>query len=229
MTAGTQHTIKDAQDLLESTDAEKLVLGWTRAAVAGERYNYDNGLPSLIGCLIERTSGVPLVEFAQKHLFEPLGINKVLWTAMPPTNRPYVSNPPVLAAGGMALPLTDFLKVGQMLVQNGVYNGQRIVSEKFLSKATRQQTPDGDYPYGFYFHVNQKTNSEGTKEWVHVNGVDGYFMLGQGEQVLFIAPEEQLVVAAFSSSWHKDADCQPGKYAVMDCIKEALSCIAASQ
>ncbi|CAK7236549.1 hypothetical protein SCUCBS95973_009644 [Sporothrix curviconia] len=136
MTAGTEHTVKDAQDLLESTDVEKLVLGWSRAAPAGKRYNYDNGLPSLIGCLIERTSGVPLADFAQKYLFRPLGTSNVTWTATP-TDRPYVGDPPVLAAGGMALTLLDFLKLGQMLAQNGVYDGHRIVSEAFLSEATR--------------------------------------------------------------------------------------------
>ncbi|CAK7231317.1 hypothetical protein SBRCBS47491_007889 [Sporothrix bragantina] len=226
MTAGTEHTVKDAQDLLESTDVEQLVLGWNQATPAGERYNYDNGLPSLIGCLIERTGGIPLVDFANKHLFAPVGITNESWTTMPtPKGRPYVSNSPVLAAGGMSLTLPDFLTIGQMLLHNGVYNGHRVVSEAYLAEATRQQTPNGDYPYGFYFHANQTTKADGTKEWIHLDGIDGYFMLGQGEQVLFISPEEQIIVAAFSSTWHRDRDAKPDRFAVIDCIKAALACI----
>lgn len=154
MTAGTGHTVKYAQDLLESTDVERLVLGWDLVAPPGARYNYDNGLPSSIGCLIERTSGLTLVDIANQQLFGPMGITRVTWTDMPtPTERPYVSDPPVLSAGGMGLALPDFLKLGQMLLQNGQYDGRQIIPEAYLAEATRQQTKTEDYPYGYYFHI----------------------------------------------------------------------------
>ncbi|KAL1901102.1 hypothetical protein Sste5346_002169 [Sporothrix stenoceras] len=60
-----------------TTDVEQLVLGWQLVASLGAPYNYDNGMPSLIGCLIERTSGIPLVEFANQHLFAPMDITRV--------------------------------------------------------------------------------------------------------------------------------------------------------
>lgn len=228
MTAGTEHTVKEAQDLLESTDVERLVLGWTSFRTPGAAYNYDNGLPALVGCLIERTSGIPLPEFAKKHLFGPLDINTVAWTDMPtPADRPYVSDPPVLAAGGMALTLPDFLKLGQMLLQNGQYNGRQIVPAAYAAEATRQQTKLDDYPYGYYFHINQRetVDDSATKEWVHLDGMDGYFMLGQGEQILFIAPKEQIVLAAFSSTWHRARNARPDRYAIMDLIKVALQSV----
>jgi CubicO group peptidase (beta-lactamase class C family) len=224
MMAGTEHTVKDAQDLLESTDVEQLVLGWTLAAAPGERYNYDNGFSSLVGCLIERTSRIPLVDFADKYLFGPTGITKLAWANMPiPTDRPYMSDPPVLAAGGMALTFPDFLKLGQMLLQNGQYNGQQISPSAYVTEATPQQTGTEDYPYGYYFHVNQRESIDSTtKEWIHLEGMDDYFMLGQGEQILFIAPKEQIVMAAFSSTWHRDQSARPDRYAIMKVTKVAL-------
>lgn len=84
MTTGTKHSPSDSQDLLETTDVEHLVLSSQRIHPPGSIYHYDNALPSLIGCLIERRSGLALEDFARRYFFNPLDIYDYRWTQMRP-------------------------------------------------------------------------------------------------------------------------------------------------
>lgn len=95
--------------------------------------------------------------------------------------------------------LRDFSKVGTLLLDKGMYNGHRIVSQEFLAAATSQQTPMTEYPYGYYFHLN---TSQGQQPWL--NNFDGYMALGQGEQFLAVSPKDRIVISVFSSTWHKE-------------------------
>lgn len=81
MTAGLAHSGADSQALLASSDIEAFcLLRAKRVSDPGTKYHYDNSLPCLIGCLIERTSGMTLDQFADKYLFEPLQIRQRSWT-----------------------------------------------------------------------------------------------------------------------------------------------------
>lgn len=84
MTAGLAHSGADSQALLASSDVEAFcLLRAKRVSAPGTKYHYDNSLPCLIGCLIERTSGMTLDQFADKYLFEPLQIRHRSWTYTP--------------------------------------------------------------------------------------------------------------------------------------------------
>ncbi|KAH8649800.1 beta-lactamase/transpeptidase-like protein [Xylariales sp. PMI_506] len=223
MTSGTEHTPQDSVDLLESTDIEQLVLGAKRVTEPGIRYHYDNGLPCLIGCLIERRSGMSLEQFANKHFFNLLDIRDHVWTRMPKSSRKESTNMPVLSAGGMFLTLQSFARIGQLLLQGGTYGNIQIVPKWYVEAATSQQTASSDYPYGFYFHLNHLGKTErGADVGEHLDGIDGYFALGQGQQVLFVAPKANLVIATFSSTWHREIIDRPRKWAIYECIHQAI-------
>jgi CubicO group peptidase (beta-lactamase class C family) len=96
-------------------------------------------------------------------------------------------------------------KLGTLLLNMGVYGSQRVVSESYIRAATSQQTPPHDYPYGFYFHINTSSSPAGRQ----VNLPDGYLALGQGEQFILVSPQKKLVVAGFSSSWHRPGTGKP--------------------
>jgi hypothetical protein len=80
MTSGTADSLSRTGALLLGTDAEEFVLGAERECPPGTRYQYDNGLPWLMGCIVERTSGLSLEDFANKYLFGPLDIRKYEWS-----------------------------------------------------------------------------------------------------------------------------------------------------
>ncbi|KAH8898607.1 beta-lactamase/transpeptidase-like protein [Thozetella sp. PMI_491] len=225
MTSGTFDEPSRSETMLLSTDVEEFVLGAKRECDPGTRFQYDNGLPCLMGCIIERTSKIPLRDFAEKYLFRPLGIEAHEWARMRPSTIPPPSaSNPIMAAGGLYLGLDSMLKLGHFLSNMGVYNSQRILSEAYIKIATSQQTPSHDYPYGFYFHINTPSIAAGR----HIDLLDGYLALGQGEQFIFVSPQKKIVISGFSSSWHRpkrnrlEDGAGRASYRVFDLLSETI-------
>jgi len=102
-----------------------------------------------------------------------------------------------LTAGGMGLSLypASLVKIAQMLLNRGVYQGRRYVSEEYLDMATRPQIVKQDdfgkaeceysgWEYGFQFHI----------------GRHGYYRMdGAFGQVCLICPDRNRAFIAFSN------------------------------
>jgi CubicO group peptidase (beta-lactamase class C family) len=172
--------------LLETPDITRYVMGTAQIHPPGTFYNYDNGLPALMGILDARKMGEPLDRFAEANLFGPLGITNYRWT--------HVRGGGVLAAGGFYMLPRDMVKIGQLMLQEGLWKGRRVVSAAWVRESTRQQTAAGQYPYGFYWHL---TNSQHRQ----VQADDGFMGLGQGGQVIAVFPALDLVVVVTSQNW----------------------------
>jgi CubicO group peptidase (beta-lactamase class C family) len=152
----------------------------------GSVYNYDNGLPALMGNLVARATGEPFERFAERTLFGPLGVTNYRWTLMPDGTP--------LAAGGFFLRPRDMAKIGLLMLNQGRWQGRQIVSSKWVTESTQQQSAPDQYPYGYYWHL---TNGKHR----HVKNVDGYMALGQGGQIIAVFPALDLVVVTTSQNW----------------------------
>ncbi|OBT77474.1 hypothetical protein VF21_05255 [Pseudogymnoascus sp. 05NY08] len=195
MTSGTAFSQRDTATMLTSTSVAQLILNAPRRYGApGDKYHYDNSLPTIVSLLIERRSGLGIEAFARKYLFDPLGVTNYTWTRM---HEDSVDDAPfVLPSGGLNMTLTDLAKVGELLLGGGEYRGNRIVSADYIKAATKSQTKEGDYPYGYFFHSN-----EGGRHVAGDGSVGAYMALGSGGQVIWVAPKQKLVFVAVGSSW----------------------------
>jgi CubicO group peptidase (beta-lactamase class C family) len=141
----------------------------------------------VIGYLIEVLSGEPLDKFLQKRIFEPLGMNDT-WFYLPSEKHSrlvkvntedsshhvisipqdmYMINYPLLNgtyfAGGAGLSSTtqDYATFLQMLLNNGVYNGKRLLSRRTVELITSNQIGElnlGKNKFGLGFEI---TTEEG--------------------------------------------------------------------
>jgi CubicO group peptidase (beta-lactamase class C family) len=130
------------------------------------------------GRIVEIASGQPFADFMQSHLMGPLGMkdttfwpnsNQLMRLAKAyrptPTNdtlmeieidqltRPY-DNPKrtPMPAGGYFSTAIDVLRFGQMLLNGGVFEGRRYLSQNSMAELTRNQLPEGvqgSYSIGF--------------------------------------------------------------------------------
>ena len=96
-----------------------------------------------------------------------------------------------IATGGITLTIHDLAKIGRLYLNNGQWNGKRIVSEDWI-----RQTADCDTSYHGY-HFN----------WYNINYEDytrpqysGYYALGICEQVLYVNPHKNLVIVRIGIS-----------------------------
>ncbi|MCC3372481.1 serine hydrolase [Cohnella sp. REN36] len=164
---------------------------WVRAFLSqevthepGTRYRYSTHATYMLSAILERVAGEPLVDYLMPRLFEPIGIARPVWETCPLG----------VAAGGMGLsiPTEGIARFGQMLLDEGVYKGQRIVSAAYIRMATAEQSDnraeakriDSAQGYGYQFHLCRRGCYRG----------DGSF-----GQLCFVAPKERLVIAATAS------------------------------
>lgn len=98
----------------------------------GLNWAYTSMEPELIGVIISRTSGLTLIDFAKTHLFEPLGITNYEWY-ITPKGRGY-------AAGSFFIRPMDMLKIAQLVLDRGNWQGKQIVSESWINESTNCKT-----------------------------------------------------------------------------------------
>lgn len=160
------------------------------AFTPGEKYVYTDICPMLIGAIIEKTSGKKLSEFAKQNLFEPLGIREFYWYTAP--------NGSTGPMGNLYLSGVDFAKIGQVVAGNGEYQGKRIVSASWIKEISSinfdiSKLSPFSSGYGtFWFKTTKKI---GTKSY------DCLFASGNGGNLLFVVPSENLVVSLLSSAY----------------------------
>jgi len=133
------------------------------------------------------SSGTPLVEFADQHLFTPLGITSFDWVGFPLA--PHIA----VASSTLYLRPRDMAKMGQLYMQGGEWNGNRIISEEWITESTNEsiQVPPSENPIpgfieGYGYQWWRGTFSNGDTET--------YFAAGWGGQFIFVLPEVNMVV-----------------------------------
>jgi CubicO group peptidase (beta-lactamase class C family) len=160
-------------------DRYRFILDRPMIAEPGARWNYNGGATALLGRLIGDGTGLSLPEFARDTLFARLGISEFEWA------RGFDGTPS--AASGLRLRPRDLARVGQLVLQNGVWDGQRVVSEEFLDTALKPQVAiDTDMEYGYQWFVGKARFLRAPASWIGARG--------NGGQRLWVVPSRDLVV-----------------------------------
>jgi CubicO group peptidase (beta-lactamase class C family) len=83
----------------------------------------------------------------------------------------------------------DMAKLGYLYLRNGQWDGQQIISSKWVEKATQTHTDvDVDPHFGYGYH--------GFK----VPGMEGYAALGAGGQIILVIPKSDLVIVSTANT-----------------------------
>ncbi len=121
----------------------------------GTTFNYNSLNTYMLSSIVKRVSGVGLSEYLENKLFGPLGIY----------NYHFEKSPTEIEKGGWGLYILpeDFAKIGQLVLQNGVWDGKQIISENWIKDSTAKQitTPEfcGDFDYGYQIWTGENSNS----------------------------------------------------------------------
>lgn len=94
----------------------------------GTEFEYNNRAVDLLSGVVRRLAGMPLDEFVDKRLFKPLGIPGYYWDRDPDGN-PH-------GCAELILPPRDMAKLGQLMLDGGVWNGKRLLPETYVKQAT---------------------------------------------------------------------------------------------
>jgi CubicO group peptidase (beta-lactamase class C family) len=145
-------------------------------------FKYNSGCPMIVAGIIEKATGMKMDEFAKKYLFGPLGIQDFRWLKD--------STGFCHAGGGLFLKPADMLKIGVLVLNNGAWDGRRIVSEEWIGRAMKPyfSTPFDGGAYGYFWWIRDMTTGAGRTTRV-------LSAEGAGGQKLCVFPEYRLVIA----------------------------------
>ncbi|HLO28477.1 MAG TPA: serine hydrolase [Anaerolineales bacterium] len=169
--------------MYRSQDWVKFMLDEPMARTPGSQFSYCSGCSHLLSAVLQQTTGMNTRDFAEQYLFKPLGITDAQWEA----------DPTGIPIGGWGLQLTprDMAKLGYLYLQDGQWDGQQIVSAKWVEKATQKHTDtDGDLGYGY--------------QWWTYPSLNAYTALGRYGQTIFVIPESGLVIVTTAEMENHD-------------------------
>jgi len=145
---------------------------------------YRNTDPVLVNYLVRlgvEKRGLDYLAFPQRALFDKIGIRTMVMETDPYGN--FLTQGYELGSG------RDWARLGNLYLQDGVWNGERILPEgyvRFVSTLAPAWEADGRPIYGGFFWINGEGELPVPK--------DAYYMSGAGGQTTLIVPSHDLVV-----------------------------------
>ena len=159
------------------------VLAKPMATDPGTTFVYNSGSTHLLSAIIKGTTGDTIDVYAEKHLFGPLGIDKHHWKKTP-RGLPDTE-------GGLYLLPRDLAKIGFLFLNDGVWEGERLLPAGWVERAVTPWVKDiapangrPDPGYGYKWWVMQVTPDGRPR---------AYAARGYGGQVLLVVPEKELI------------------------------------
>ncbi|MDZ4807810.1 MAG: serine hydrolase [Bacteroidota bacterium] len=187
----------------------------------GEKWTYGLN-SDLLGCLVEVISGMTLNDFFRTRIFEPLGMKDTYFYIPTEKasrlvnlyredstghlikaegnmlNGPVLSNYPLFnssyysGGAGLSSTIYDYGIFLQMLLNNGVYNGKRLLSRNAVRLMTMNQIGDlsrGDDKFGLGFQIVSEKGSARTPAQIGTYSWGGAFATSY-----WVDPKEKMVL-----------------------------------
>ena len=152
----------------------------------GRSWSYCTAGPTTLGPLLERATKQSTPEFARDNLFTPLGIVDVKWQFQPLG--------PAMTGGGLNLRSRDLLKLGQLYLNGGTWNGRRVISADWVRRSisphahVRENT---DYGYLWWLQTFRAADRDFTC----------FAMYGAGGNKVYVFPKENLVMVVTTTNF----------------------------
>jgi len=176
--------------MINSRDWVQFILERSMVEDPGESMHYNSGCSHLLSAILQKAAGMPLTEYAEAYLFNPLGIKYYTW---------YSDAKGIVIGGfGLSLKAEDMLKIGKLMLQEGTWNGHKVVSKDWVMESTipRFHTYNKIGSYGYHWWILTNENHQQTQ-------LPAYFAMGYGGQYIIVAPKNQLIVT-FTSDLYND-------------------------
>ncbi|MDC0255028.1 beta-lactamase family protein [Bacteriovoracales bacterium] len=162
----------------------------------GTKFEYSNGVSYLISAILFKSTKMKPQEFAQKYLFDPLGISEsdIRWELDPRGIH--------IGWGGMRMRPIDMAKFGLLYLNKGIWEGKQIVSKNWVESSTKKYLDSDLYKnYGYqwwsgpaYFNIEKAWRFKwnfGFKS----DPIENYYMaVGFMGQFIYVIPDRNMVV-----------------------------------
>jgi CubicO group peptidase (beta-lactamase class C family) len=165
-------------------------------AEPGTLFAYNQPPVLTLARILQRVAGERLADLLRRRVLDPIGAGDLRWRQIAECD---------MGFSGVFTSLDTIARLGQLYLDDGVWNGRRLLPDEWVAAASSLQTPNGDWEqvdwqqgYGFQF-------------WMSRHGYRGDGAFGQ---FMVVLPEHDTVVAMFS--------CTDQMQVVLDAMWEHL-------
>lgn len=173
---------------LASPDAVAFVLSQPLASQPGETRAYNGGGMTVLGEVLTGASGLSpgvLVSRAFRGLLDRAEIESR-----------YQNDGRLNAAGGFHLTPRGMAKIGQMVLQAGVWNGDTLFSPGWISESTNAFIGQGRIGYGYLWWRHAVMVGDRVIEAIVANGLGG--------QYIIVSPDLEIVIAVTADNYGRE-------------------------
>ena len=151
----------------------------------------------MLSAIVQKVTGEKVVDYLNTRLFEPLHIDKPRWE----------ESPQGINTGGWGLYLKteDLAKMGQLLLQQGEWNGRQIIPADWVAEMSKKQV-DSVNPGTRLEDAAAKGMTTETSDWMQGYGYQmwrcrpGCFRAdGARGQYIIVVPDKSAVIAITSN------------------------------
>jgi CubicO group peptidase (beta-lactamase class C family) len=174
--------VAEGEDLIRylfgSVDWVQNVLDRPMTAEPGTTFNFNGGGLHVLSVILQNSTGMTAAEFAEDHLFEPLGITSPAW----------LHNPRGETHGATGLTLTprDLAKIGLLCLNNGLWDERQVVPSEWITESFRSFiSTNHSLDFGYQWWIHNESS------FISAKGFQG--------QAVYLLPEQDIVVVFTST------------------------------
>lgn len=146
----------------------------------GNSHYYNSMATALLGVAIERAVGKPYAVYLEEKIWKPLDMEADAYVSLDDKKHKQAK-----AYGGIVSNVRDIAKIGRLYLNEGIYNGKRIISKEWIDRSVKSSFDNEAYSFGWNNIITR------------IDGKDvitpRFFALGLYGQVLFCDPMQNLI------------------------------------
>ncbi|WP_439479465.1 serine hydrolase domain-containing protein [Chryseobacterium aquaticum] len=175
----------------------------------GEKWDYFTAGTIILGDILNKRVPEGLEKYADNKLFKPLNITKYQWQYTPQN----VAN----TAGSLQMRSLDYAKYAQLYKNNGIWNGNQILSKEWIQKTFAHQIkiPERENEFYSYLFWNKSVEYKGKH-------YETYYCAGNGGNEFIIFKDLPLVIIITSKAYNKPYGHPQAEKIVKDFILPAI-------
>lgn len=157
---------------------------------SGTLFQYDSSGSFVLGALVEKLSGMSLIDYLRSRLFDKIGVSKDAYCLKCPGGYSW---------GDSALICTprDLMLVAQFIMNKGRWNEEQILSEKFVTEATSKQISNT-------ILNDDEYNTQGYGYLIWRTFDNSFFFNGMGCQFAICVPDKDIILVYNADNQGKD-------------------------
>lgn len=183
--------LADVVEAYYTKDLYKLIYSKKIVDTPGKIFNYQCGNTQILAYILEKATGKKINEYASERLWKKLGAeHDALWS----TDK---LNGDVKAFCCFFATPRDFARLGQLILNQGLFDDTYIVSKDYIDASTK--------PADYLTSDGKKIDNYGFQMWI--TNYEGYkipYFRGMWGQYIFVIPEKNAVVVRFGQRKVKD-------------------------